>query len=156
MSEIEAHLMAVAIRYLTVRSRFTKEVEDRLNQEIYKKKLTADSKDIDSIIRKLKDKHFLDDEKFATEYASYQLCTKNRGPLFIKAKLAFFGVDRVLIAQIANDILTPAAQLPIVSRLISKKIKHPDWSDLRQKSKVYRYLSSRGFESDIIRSVIDV
>ena len=113
---------------------------------------------IDSVIRELKEKRYLNDFEFAKLLAEEKIGKKKKGLNLVKKALIEKGIDRNII----DEILSSYANNEILyeNALISagKKIASLDYKNLTEnelKNKVRRFLNSRGYDRDTIEKVIN-
>lgn len=158
----------LALRFLSYRTRSEKEVRDRLQLKIQNSKVkttTQNSKLIDSIIEKLKEKKFINDEEFARMFLENRLRFKPRSLRVIKLELRQKGIAQELIESgIKNQELGVESDLESAKKLVEKKMgrfRNP-FGKLRigmTRNEIYqklgRYLASKGFNWDIIKKSID-
>ena len=126
--------------------------EKILRQKLSMKKYAAD--EIDDAINKLKKYHYLNDEETCTRifenlYAEERLSVKQ-----ICVKLIQRGYDSELVKNlIPSD--TYEHEYKIALKIATKKFATKQFDDnLKLKQKIYQHLTSKGFESEIISTVI--
>ncbi|QTA38150.1 RecX family transcriptional regulator [Thermosipho ferrireducens] len=88
-----------ALRLLKFRARSENEIKTRLKQKGYSRE------EIEQTIAFLKEKGYLDDEKFAYLFAYDALTLKKHGPFKIKWELRKLGVDEYIIEDTISKIL---------------------------------------------------
>ncbi len=148
-----------ALRFLSYRPRSEKEVRDRLKLKIQNSKVkitTQNSKVIDGVIQKLKEKKFINDEEFAKGWIESRLRFKLRSLRLIKMELKQKGIDTETINNLINDEGLMINDLENAKKLIEKRIERLKGLN-RQKiyEKLGRYLASKGFNWDIVKKSID-
>lgn len=106
----------VSIKYISVRMRSKKELEEYLKKKKY------DQKDIEETIKRLQSQDLLNDEKFAKSYINDKLYLTNYGLTKIKNDLLKLGVEEYIIDAIVNNI-----DLQVIydklSKIIDKELK---------------------------------
>lgn len=140
-----------AFRFLSLRNHSSHELKLKLIKKNYPKEL------IDDAIEQLKVKNFINDREFARQYIDEKINKKKSGFFKIKSELNKKGIERELIeellsslnSQISLDIASNLAKKKY-DQLIQKKIDHR-----KLKKKIFSFLASKGFESDIILSVFN-
>lgn len=91
--------------------------------------------------------HYIDDERYARNYVYFHKGTKSRRRMTVD--LLRRGVDRGLIDRILEeDYDTDESSL--MRTLIEKRRYNPASADQKERSKMYRYLVSRGFDSNAV------
>ncbi len=113
---------------------------------------------IDSVIRELKEKRYLNDFEFAKLLAEEKIGKKKKGLNLVKKALIEKGIDRNIIDEILNSYANN--EILYENALISagKKIASLDYKNLTEnelKNKVRRFLNSRGYDRDTIEKVIN-
>ncbi|MBI2613713.1 MAG: regulatory protein RecX [Candidatus Levybacteria bacterium] len=146
----------LALRFLSYRPRSEKEVRDRLKFKIQNSKVkntTQNSKVIDEIIQKLKEKKFINDEKFAKWFVESRIRFKPRSLRLIKMELKQKGID---LETINNLQLTINSDLDQAKKLAQERIERfKDLSKEEIYQKLGRFLASKGFNWDTIKKTID-
>lgn len=145
------------LKYLSFRPRSEKEVKNYIAKKISKYEnvkfsQAKESSLVETVIKKLKNHKFLDDFEFARWWVEARSKSKPRGIFLIKSELIQKGVEKEIIEQAISNI---SNQLSLATKALGKKI--PRWQNLPQKEfkkKVFSFLSSRGFEFDIIKDVV--
>ena len=139
-----------SFRYLSNRNHSKLELAQKLRKKKYRKEL------IDEIILELTEKDYLNDERFANEYFNAKL-KRNIGPRKIKAGLYQKGVDREVIELVEvnnfdDQILFENATKVALKKYNQLKVRQID--QIKIKQKLYSFLISKGYSSDIINKVL--
>ena len=106
----------VSIKYISVRMRSKKELEEYLKKKKY------DQKDIEETIKRLQSQDLLNDEKFAKSYINDKLYLTNYGLTKIKNDLLKIGVEEYIIDAIVNNIDLQVINDKL-SKIIDKELK---------------------------------
>lgn len=106
----------VSIKYISVRMRSKKELEEYLKKKKY------DQKDIEETIKRLQSQDLLNDEKFAKSYINDKLYLTNYGLIKIKNDLLKLGIEEYIIDVIANNIDLQVINDKL-SKIIDKELK---------------------------------
>lgn len=106
----------VSIKYISVRMRSKKELEEYLKKKKY------DQKDIEETIKRLQSQDLLNDEKFAKSYINDKLYLTNYGLTKIKNDLLKLGVEEYIIDAIVNNIDLQVIDDKL-SKIIDKELK---------------------------------
>lgn len=106
----------VSIKYISVRMRSKKELEEYLKKKKY------DQKDIEETIKRLQNQDLLNDEKFAKSYINDKLYLTNYGLTKIKNDLLKLGVEEYIIDAIVNNIDLQVINDKL-SKIIDKELK---------------------------------
>lgn len=106
----------VSIKYISVRMRSKKELEEYLKKKKY------DQKDIEETIKRLQSQDLLNDEKFVKSYINDKLYLTNYGLTKIKNDLLKLGVEEYIIDAIVNNIDLQVINDKL-SKIIDKELK---------------------------------
>jgi regulatory protein len=133
-----------ALNLIKYRARSEKELSDRLKEKGF------DEEVIDKVIEKCKKSDLIDDKLFAYLYTYDKLTLDKKGPMFIQHELKRLGVDERLIFEalekVKNEVDINAIALELAKNYYERK---------QDVLKTKAYLYRRGFEPDIINSVIE-
>ncbi|MFC1748031.1 regulatory protein RecX [Pseudomonadota bacterium] len=130
-----------------------REMQEKLEKRIKNPKHSGTDEDIYSIIEKLKKYKYLDDEDYAAVYISDQLKRKPQGLRLLKTSLSLKGIPAEIVARALDgkeiDEITLAA-----SAAEKKKRSLGKFAPQVQREKLYRFLLSRGFNTETILRVL--
>lgn len=123
------------------------------------KKLTAwglSRSDADTIIRKLEEMRFLDDERFAKAYAHDKMAFSGWGRMKIVKGLWAKRLPKTLVDD-AIDNLDKEEYIGIAKRVIAARARlNPELlSDYEGKTKLLRFAAGRGFELSLASKIIN-
>lgn len=129
-------------------------LRDRTEFEIKKKmgEKKFSEEEIIKTIGWLKDKKFLDDEKFADHYIKAQCSIARNGLYKIKFKLHSLGISKELIERYASQIDSDS-ELNRARELADKWLVKNINKDNKYE-KLGRFLIGRGFEINVVREVL--
>lgn len=139
-----------AFRLLGRRHHSTSELRTKLIKKKFPKMI------IEKVLTDLTEKKMLDDEQFAVAYLEERSVKKKIGVNKLKAELFKRGIDRKIIekvllnvdSQLSYDQAMELAQRKMIS------LRRKELDEKKLKSKIFSFLSSRGFESDVIMKVL--
>lgn len=141
---------ATAVRILANRDHSTAELTRKLEKRSFS------SAAIHSAINELRQANYIDDRRYACDYAEQRM-NKGYGPLSVRRKLLERGLDTTLIENALTD------QTVVWSDLAQSVIKrHFDEgqmlsTDQKDESRIARFLKSRGFSgSDSLKALLAV
>jgi regulatory protein len=100
----------------------------------------------DTIMQKLMDDNFLNEERFAIAYARGKFRIKSWGKIRIKLELQKRKISDKLIKKALKEIDTEGGYLETLERLLTYKLKESDGD----REKAANYALRRGFESDLV------
>ncbi|MHB8931538.1 MAG: regulatory protein RecX [Melioribacteraceae bacterium] len=140
-----------AFRLLGRRHHSTSELRIKLIKKKYPKEI------IQRVLSDLTDNNLLDDEQFAIAYLEERLVKKKIGVNKLKAELFKRGIDRKIIdkvllnvdSQLSYDQAMELAQRKMMS------LRRKELDEKKLKSKIFLFLTSRGFESELILKVLN-
>jgi len=126
-------------------------IQDRCISEIQLKLRywNIDSRYYTDIINKLTDENFLDEKRFAINYAGGKFRIKGWGKLKIAASLRARSIPADLIHQALATIETEEYSL-FLATLLKKKLKQLGGNTSMNRQKAAYFAASRGFESGLI------
>lgn len=158
--ELKSDVKGKILTFLSLKPRTVGEVSDRLYKYLSKKEYSLDSKHKkiiqDELLDELKNLNLLDDSKYAKLYVSQQV---RSGKPVNKYKLQTF----LLKKKVGNEIIREALgevsvndEIESATLLCEKKLRSLSrYTQFEQKKKLYMFLKSKGFNSEIIRTVVD-
>lgn len=136
-------LLAGCLKLLSVRPRSKKEIGD------YLAKKTRDFELINQLINKLTDLKLIDDTAFAEWLIASRSRSRPRGSRLLKQELKSKGVT------MNDNLMTTSDEFVLAQKALQKKL--PLWSKLSYRdyyAKAWRFLSYRGFSSEIIAKAV--
>lgn len=140
-----------AFRLLGRRHHSTSELRTKL----IKKKFPKET--IEKVLADLTDQTLLNDEQFAIAYLEERSVKKKIGLNKLKAELFKKGIERKIIDNVLLGVDNELSYEQALELAKRKKLtlqgKEKDKRKL--KSKIFSFLSSRGFESDVIMKVLN-
>jgi len=151
-NEIQLYLIKQkSFRYLSGRNHSKFELKLKLLKKKYNKEL------IKVVLSELERLKYIDDKVFATYYFKIKLRRK-KGIRLIQAELSRKGVRREIIEEVSlnfvdDPILEKSAFTISVKKLQVLKRKELNKSQLKQK--VFQFLISKGYSTEIIKITID-
>lgn len=150
MEGIEKYLN-LAYRYLSIRNRSVKEMQDYLVRK------NATEEIIEKIVITLQEKNFLNDEEFARSFVVNRSRLKPKGKLLLKIELRQKGIADDVINSIFEEVQEEIPdELEQAKLLVAKRMEHLSG---KSREEIYRkiggLLSRRGFSWDIVKKTID-
>lgn len=113
--------------------------------------------DVDRIVSNLIEEDYLNEERFAAAFARGKFRMKHWGRVKIAYELKQKNVSeyciRKAVKQIAED-----EYLEVLGKLAGEKLKelNDEKSEMMRRKKVHDYLLQKGYERDLIFSIIDI
>ncbi|MCX6168032.1 MAG: regulatory protein RecX [Ignavibacteriales bacterium] len=140
-----------AFRLLGRRHHSTLELRNKLVKKKYQKAI------IEKVLTDLTEKKLLDDEQFAVAYLEERSVKKKIGINKLKAELFKKGIDRKIIDKILLNVDSDLSYEQAFE-LAKRKclfLQRKDLDKAKLKSKIFLFLNSRGFESELIMKVLN-
>lgn len=109
---------------------------------------------IRDVIIRLKHLNYLNDEKILLDWAYYQLQEKPMGALKLKQMLLKRTNQTQLMQDIIRQVFSQNSEIELIQTCLNKKFKNKPFTNLKEKARAFRYLSSLGFRSHSIMQVI--
>jgi len=150
MDDFEKYYKA-SIRFLSFRPRSEKEVRDYLTKK------QCDDLTAKRITDSLKRDKFVNDEEFIKWWVEQRTILKPKAARVIKFELKQKGISRELIDSFFDNSDDSPSDLDSALRLAEKKLGtiHDQSDKFKVKEKLGRYLASKGFDWDTIKTAID-
>jgi regulatory protein len=130
--------------------------QDRCHKEVYNKlrDYGLDDEDTNALISHLIEYQFLDEQRFAESFVSGKYRIKKWGRNKIKAHLIQKNVPKVCIVK-ALETIDDELYMDNLKGIADRKWREKKGSEFEKKVKVQRFLSSRGYEFDLIHDVLN-
>lgn len=144
--------MNVAYRLLAYRDRSKGEIRDALRKRDY------DGVIIETIITKLTEDRYLDDEKFAKTYGGFLARNRKVGPNYIRDKLFRKSVPKELAEAAIEEVFADNDRTQNeIAVWIEKKLPKlkKDLSPIQRKKRIYDFLSGKGFMPESIFNALE-
>ncbi len=142
----EARVRASALGSLAMREHSCDELRTKLINKNHDPQL------VDALILSLLADNLISDQRFAEAYWRTR-SNKGYGPARISKELQMKGVSTATIQQAESD--AEIDFYAVVTRVYQKKFKVSVISDYKEKAKRQAFLYRRGFDTDLIKHVID-
>jgi regulatory protein len=137
-----------AASYCAYQERAQQEVRDKLYE------WGLHQEDVEEIISQMISDNFLNEERFAIAYTLGKLRIKSWGKIKIKQSLKLKRVSDPLIKIAFSKIDLDEYESKLSDLLEKKQLSLKDKDPYILKNKLFQYALSRGFESDIISSLL--
>lgn len=140
-----------ALHFLSFRPRSEKEVRD------YLKKKKADDLTLQKIIDSLRLSKFIDDREFTKWWVEQRTKIKPKAIRIIKFELRQKGIEKELVEEVLDDkSLEIETEFEKALKLAQAKLpRFKNENRPKKYEKMVRFLSSKGFDYDLIKEVID-
>jgi len=136
-----------ALRFLTYRARTVKELETYLQQKEFAAGVVT------TVIAEMKDYGYLDDYKFVGDYINYRK-SRGYGKKRIKYELKLKGAERDVVEDVIKDSFDREEELNTIREMLGKRLPQDGKIDQRWLARQVGYLARRGFQEDLIMTVL--
>lgn len=131
-------------RFLSIRNRTEKEIEDYLNKKVQRYKISNQKELIRKIIQRLKEENFINDEKFIEWWVEQRSYFKPKGIFVLRRELLNKGIVKELIDDFFEKNGTD--EFKLAKNAILKKEKFFKKIDEKERyKKTIDFLIRRGF-----------
>ena len=141
-----------------IRQRSEKEVRDYLRNLSFKRRI-KDQEEISEVavellIEKLKKKGLLNDQEFAKSWVESR--KKKKGVRVLKQELFQKGISKEIIEEVVSEQVTVDSAAQVAEKILEKKMRiWKNLPDLEFKKKTYEFLLRRGFEYDLVKTIVE-
>lgn len=143
-----AKCFETAVNYIAVSPRSEKEVVEKLYSKGYHRN------EVEEAISKCKGYHYIDDEAYARSFIDYYGGKLGRRLLAYKMT-SVKGVNATIAANAIDDFVTDEVEKEKCLRLARKYASAKHITERQDFQKIGRYLSSKGFDWDIINFALE-
>jgi regulatory protein len=148
MNDVVKEAVRKAAMFCAYQERTQQEVRDRLKEwEVW-------GDEAEEVIGELIEQNYLNEERFAKSFAGGKFRVKGWGRRKIKQHLQQRGISGYNLDQAMKEIAPDDYRETLVSLLDKKRQHIHDDNPLIVKQKLVRYALSKGYESDLIFSVL--
>ncbi len=140
---------ASAYKFLSYRQRSKKEMITKLKQ----KKLPDTA--INKVIKLLEEQKYLNDEIFADNFVKEQIRNKKAGRRTLIGKLLEKGISREISETVVSENYPANEEFAAAEKVLAKFIRTGKFkNDYDKKSKCFRHLISKGFDTDTANTLL--
>jgi len=141
-----ARTMQRAVKLLAAKPRSIEELRERL---LEKKWTNAET--VASVLEKLKEYGYLNDERFAFGYASFQVRQKPVGRTRLQRALSLKKVDRETAEEAINLVFEETPEEELIDRAIAKRVRLRGRPETRSETKsLLDHLLRQGFSYELV------
>lgn len=135
-----------AVNLLAFKPRSIAELRQRLLEKEW-----TNSEIVESVLDKLKEYNYLNDEQFARNVAASQIRQKPIGKRVLQQKLTMKKLDKETVETALENIYGEIPESEIIERAIEKRLRLKGKPETREDSKkFYDYLLRQGFSYDLV------
>ncbi len=142
--------MERALKLLSFKPRSITELHERLLEKEW-----AEESTVDQVISRLIELRYLDDEQFATSYASSRLAVRPLGRTRLRRDLQRKKLPNEITEQTLDQLYDGNAEEELIDRAIAKRLRLKGAPTTPEAAKkLFDYLMRRGFSYDLVRRKI--
>lgn len=137
-----------AVRLLAAKPRSVEELRQRLMEKNW-----TNEEIVQTVLKKLEEYNYLDDEKFAKDFAASKLRQKPVGRRRLKQTLSKKKLDKETINEAIESVYEKMPEEEMLEIAVIKRLRIKGKPETREDTKkFYDYLMRQGFSYDIIKS----
>lgn len=144
MEKNERSAFDAAVAYITYKDRTVKELSGRLREKGY------NDFEIEETVEKLCDYGYLNDERYARSYISYN--ADKKGLRRIKSELKQKGIDCTVMSELSEDM--DIDEIYAIEQMLTRRYEGIDLEDERERRRLYAFFSRRGFAYENINKAV--
>jgi regulatory protein len=138
-----------AYRLLSYRGRTAGELRDRLRQKGFEPEL------VEAVLRQLEAEGYLNDRRFAGDWARYRLQAKPMGRQRLAVELQRRGLERTLIDEVLRAVYAEFDEANLAEQAAKKRLRRlSNPPSPREYQRLVRYLEGQGFDTPVIKGVL--
>ncbi|MEK6742516.1 MAG: regulatory protein RecX [Nitrospirota bacterium] len=138
-----------AYRYLTIRPRSRKELEDKLQDREFPDPI------ITAVLEHVTRLGYLDDAKFAAQWAAARVRSRGFGRRRLEQELRIKGIGRDIIKDTLTTLFEEAPEAETARKEAEKKLKTlTRFEPEVRRRRLAGFLERKGFSSEIIRTIL--
>lgn len=136
-----------AIYSLAMREHSRKEIFQKLEKKEY-----VEGVDLERLLKELEEKNYLNEERFVESFLRYR-SSRGQGSVKISSELYKRGINKSLINEALES--SELNWFDLAFEQMKKKFGETTSIDFKEKSKRMRFLSMRGFTSEVIHAIVE-
>lgn len=138
--------MARAVKLLAAKARSIEELRERLLEKSY-----TNEEIVESVLEKLKEYDFVNDERFAVGYASFKLRQQPLGPRRLERALDLKKVNRQIANEAIRLVYEQTPEKEMIERALSKRLRLRGRPKTRAQTKsLFDHLLRQGFSYELV------
>jgi regulatory protein len=143
-ADSEENALQRGLRFLGYRPRSEAEVLSDLVRRGYSTAVA------EATLEKLRSLNYLNDERFARNWARSRFETRGYGPKRIEQELKTKGISQELIRVVIGETLSQDDEAEKAKLVLEKKFKHKKFDDVKTARRAAAFLQRRGYSSKVI------
>jgi regulatory protein len=143
--EIRARTFQRAAKLLAAKPRSVAELRERLAERCSSKAI------VETVIDRLREYGYLDDERFAVGYASLKVRQQPIGRRRLEQSLAMKKIDPVVADEALNQVFAETSEAELIDRAVEKRIRVRGRPKTRAEAKsLFDHLLRQGFAFELV------
>ncbi len=143
--QIRARTFQRAAKLLAAKPRSVAELRERLAERCHSKTI------VETVIDRLREYGYLDDERFAVGYASLKVRQQPIGRRRLEQSLAMKKIDRVVADEALNQVFAETSEEELIDRAVEKRIRIRGRPKTRAEAKsLFDHLLRQGFAFELV------
>ncbi len=147
--QIRARAFQRAVKLLAAKPRSIEELRERLAERCSSKAV------IETVIARLREYGYLDDERYALGYASSKVRQQPVGRRRLELSLARKKVDRTIADEALNQVFAETSEAELLDRALEKRVRLRGRPKTRAEAKsLFDHLLRQGFPFELVREKV--
>jgi len=143
--ELRAKTFARAVKLLTAKSRSVAELRERLSERCPSKAI------VETVIARLREYGYLDDERYALGYASAKVRQQPIGRRRLQQSLQMKQVSRAVADEVLDQVFSETPEAELLDRALEKRIRLRGRPKTRAEAKsLFDHLLRQGFPFELV------
>ena len=143
--ELRAKTFERALKLLTAKSRSVAELRERLSERCSSNAI------VETVIARLREYGYLDDERYALGYASAKVRQQPVGRRRLQQGLAMKQVERAVVDEVLDQVFAETSEAELLDRAIEKRIRLRGRPKTRAEAKsLFDHLLRQGFPFELV------
>ena len=137
-----------ALRLLSFKDRTEEEMRRKLKEKSYTEN------EVEDVIAFLKEYGYINDRRYAERFSSDAKKIKKWGRRRIEAELLSRGIPREIIDEVTKE--NEEDEKEIILDEIKRRFKNADFSNRKERARIFSYFARRGFSTEKIYGAINL
>lgn len=137
-----------ALYLIEFKDRTERELRDKFKEKGY------DVNDIEDEIEFLKNYGYINDKRYAEHFTHDAINIKKWGKMRIRTELLRKGVDRETVDNTIEDAFFEVEDDLVLTQM-QLRFKNSDFSNIKERTRIFNFFMRRGFSSDEIKGAIN-
>jgi len=126
--------------------------EAQIRQRLARREHDRDA--IDAAVDRLKSERAIDDERVASAIARTQTSVRGRGRLRVKREIEAAGISSAIAQRAIDEVFQDIDGDALLQAALERRLHGRSELTDRDRSRLYRYLTAQGFDSDRVLAAL--